>query len=335
MINAAAIATVTTGSHNDAAARLNDETQQWHLGRLLGQRSRWRPANRFAATSRMGADDLAPAEQRLLGVNLLWAGFSAADVQAYVGPANRHPREATEADWQTVARSDKIENWYPLPLGVNWLDFGHPSRPAPFDCGSRSVIDEAKSHPHMRGNTRGGRRVWLGEFMALSPLGDADLKSVVAPPPVAADALHPPIPVRFHLDEPKFVTLAIDDADGRRVRNLVSETWFPAGDNVVWWDGTNDLLRDTDAARHGIYRIPARTCRAGRVPSPRPGAQADRLAFRILDLHRWRPGLDNCRSSRRLAGQSLAAEQRAVRSGQQGPRRQAARVLGKLCQRRD
>ena len=48
------------------------------------------------------------------------------------------------------------------------------------------TIDEAKSHRHLRGKKHDGKRVWLGEFMALSPLGDADLKSVVAPPAVAA-----------------------------------------------------------------------------------------------------------------------------------------------------
>jgi len=59
----------------------------------------------------------------------------------------------------------------------------------------------------------------------------------------AQEGDHPPIPVRFSLDEPSFVTLVIDDAEGHRVRNLVSETEFPAGDNVVWWDGTDDTGR--------------------------------------------------------------------------------------------
>ncbi len=67
-----------------------------------------------------------PQPRQLLGVNLIWAGFAAAEVQTYVGPADRHPREATDADWRTLVRSDKIENWYPLQLGVNWLDFGQP-----------------------------------------------------------------------------------------------------------------------------------------------------------------------------------------------------------------
>ena len=69
---------------------------------------------------------------------------------------------------------------------------------------------------------------------------------------------HPPIPIRFSLTEPGLVTLVVEDADGRRVRNLLSETPFPAGDNVAWWDGLDDLGRDPDAARHGLYQLPAR-----------------------------------------------------------------------------
>ena len=81
------------------------------------------------------------------------------------------------------------------------------------------------------------------------------------PPPAAA--LHGPIPVRFTLDAPGYVTLVIESADGRRVRNLVSETPFPAGPNTVWWDATDDLARDVDAARHGVYHIPAQLVAPG------------------------------------------------------------------------
>src|SRR4051812_34099342 len=75
--------------------------------------------------------------------------------------------------------------------------------------------------------------------------------------PCAEVVAHPPIPIRFNLPEAGWVTLVIDDANGKRVRNLVSETQFPKGDNVVWWDATDDLLRDPEAYRHGVYYIPA------------------------------------------------------------------------------
>jgi len=59
----------------------------------------------------------------------------------------------------------------------------------------------------------------------------------------AAPALHPPIPIRFTLSKPGYVTLVINDLHGRRVRNLVSDTLFPAGNDVAWWDGLDDTGR--------------------------------------------------------------------------------------------
>ena len=74
---------------------------------------------------------------------------------------------------------------------------------------------------------------------------------------------HPSIAVRFHLPRPSFVTLVIEDAHGMRVRNLVSETYFPAGDNVAWWDGLDDWGRDTNSADHGVYRAPGKPVALG------------------------------------------------------------------------
>ena len=49
-----------------------------------------------------------------------------------------------------------------------------------------------------------------------------------------------PIPIAFTLDKPGVVTLVIDNAQGNRVRNLISETPFEAGKHVVEWDGCDD-----------------------------------------------------------------------------------------------
>ncbi|MES2828863.1 MAG: PA14 domain-containing protein [Bacteroidota bacterium] len=53
----------------------------------------------------------------------------------------------------------------------------------------------------------------------------------------------PPIPIHFTLQKPGFVTLVIEDASGKRVRNLISETPFSAGENIAYWDGLDDLGR--------------------------------------------------------------------------------------------
>ncbi len=75
---------------------------------------------------------------------------------------------------------------------------------------------------------------------------------------------HPPIPIPFTLGESGLVTLVIEDADGIRVRNLVSETPFPAGTNTVFWDGLDDLGRDAEAASHGVYHVPGKAVLPGR-----------------------------------------------------------------------
>jgi hypothetical protein len=72
-----------------------------------------------------------------------------------------------------------------------------------------------------------------------------------------------PIAVHFHLDHPGFVTLVIENERGLRVRNLVSEAFFPAGDQVAWWDGLDDLERDTNSAEHAVYSVPGRVVEPG------------------------------------------------------------------------
>ncbi|CAM3949132.1 hypothetical protein SAMN06265348_10491 [Pedobacter westerhofensis] len=71
-----------------------------------------------------------------------------------------------------------------------------------------------------------------------------------------AQSARPPIAVNFNLKEAGYVTLVIEDGNGQRVRNLVSDTFFKGGNNTVWWDGLNDLGRDLDAAHHGVYAVP-------------------------------------------------------------------------------
>ncbi len=194
-----------------------------------------------------------PAAVPLRGLGLLWTGFGAAQVEAFTGPDDVSPLEAAATDWRTVAASESLVCEYPLRLGPNWLDFGSTVRTRAVRL--RITGPAEPKHPHVTGKVESGRRVWLGELLALSPLGDAPLASALPP---QAEELPPPIPVRFTLPEPGGVTLVIEDSDGRRVRNLVSETPFPAGENVAWWDGGDDLGRDPDAAAHGLYHVPTR-----------------------------------------------------------------------------
>ncbi|HEY1786279.1 MAG TPA: hypothetical protein VGG30_12045, partial [Pirellulales bacterium] len=94
----------------------------------------------------------------------------------------------------------------------------------------------------------------------LATLGSGTPLASLVPP---KNESRPPIPVRFNIPKAGVVTLVIEDEEHKRVRNLVSETPFPAGDNVAWWDGSDDLLRDPDSYRHGLYHIPTRPVAPG------------------------------------------------------------------------
>lgn len=81
--------------------------------------------------------------------------------------------------------------------------------------------------------------------------------------PVAFAAAQPAIPITFELKEPGNVTLVIEGADGKRIRNLVSESPFPAGKHTVAWDGLDDLGRDPEAAKHSVFHIPGKLVAPG------------------------------------------------------------------------
>ncbi|MGD8238931.1 MAG: hypothetical protein PVH68_10295, partial [Armatimonadota bacterium] len=88
-------------------------------------------------------------------------------------------------------------------------------------------------------------RIALGVVLAIVP-------SLAAPE--AADDLHAPIPIRFTLDHPGHVTIVIEDARGRRVRNLIAATHFDAGEHTVWWEGLDDG-ESIKLPRGAVHRI--------------------------------------------------------------------------------
>jgi hypothetical protein len=191
---------------------------------------------------------------QLRGLTALWAGFDAAETQIFVGPANANPMIAPATQWQPIGSKYSFQNQDPRWFGVDWLDFNKTVTTRAVRLRITAPTVEGR-HPHIAGQSRNGTRIWLGEIMALSPLNAGDLKAAVAVGAVAA-APHPPIPIHFTLRAPSRVTLVIEDANGNRVRNLVSDTPFPAGANTAWWDGSDDLGRTPEAAEHGVYLIP-------------------------------------------------------------------------------
>ena len=189
------------------------------------------------------------------GLASLGTGFSAADVQIYTGPAGEVPSLASTSEWKTVQSVSGWKSFYPQILQVHWIDLGGPVTTRAIRLRLTAALNEREVHPHLIGKTNGGMRVWLDELMALKVFDTGALSAAVLP--VATDQSHAPIPISFSLPEDGFVTLVIDDSNGKRVRNLVADTAFPKGHHIAYWDGTDDLKRDQDSANHGLYSIPS------------------------------------------------------------------------------
>lgn len=185
-----------------------------------------------------------PSEVTLSGIALpgqaiAGAGFGRAKVQRFTGDASARPAEAPQSSWETVL---DIAN-DPLSPQLNVAEFDWFAFPAGVATRALRLLitqpaDTTGSDPGgIEPFVRGGKRVWLEEWLALVSLGERPLEAAVVPRPSTSQ---PPIPVTFTLEKPGLVTLVIEDATGRRVRNLVSETPFSAGTNTVWWDGCDD-----------------------------------------------------------------------------------------------
>jgi hypothetical protein len=79
--------------------------------------------------------------------------------------------------------------------------------------------------------------------------------AAAAPTPAAKDTALEPIvvPVTFTLAKPQAVTVVVEDAQGKRVRNLFGAKEFPAGTHTVSWDGLVESGMDV-VTIHGHYR---------------------------------------------------------------------------------
>ncbi len=251
--NIAIQATVTASANSEAATKVID-------GRDNGAFDGWDNGDQGQELPISPEDPawvmLSWKEPRTIaGVCLVNAGAGAAEVQYCTASADRHPTLADDEDWTTAVAATPVDPLYPRALPLCPLPFAKAVTTRGVRVRFVTPFDDANCHGHIAGKAAHGRRMWLSEVMALTPLGDAP---VTAPVAARRDDDHPPIPIRFHLAKPGLVTLVIEDADGNRVRNLVSETRFPAGDNTAWWDGLDDRDRDYEAAAHHTYRIPGK-----------------------------------------------------------------------------
>ena len=200
-----------------------------------------------------------PKPVEISSIAVSYCLFRTAEVQIFVGKG--HPKDASDKDWKTVKTCNRFRTWLPHRSLLTLLDLDRPVTTR----GLRLRIIEPSdpkldSSPNCLRRSQDGTAVQLGELMALGTMEaerSARKAFAAAQPPEVG------IPIAFDMPFDGLATLVIEDKDGKRVRNLVSAQPFKKGKNTVLWDGSDDLGRDADAARHGLYRVPYRAVTPG------------------------------------------------------------------------
>ncbi|MCX7597960.1 MAG: hypothetical protein N2512_03700, partial [Armatimonadetes bacterium] len=227
------------------------QMEAWGPHRLTdGTLAEWknaRPESRHIAEADPEWAILAwPEPRKISGVWLVNVFGKRVAVDAYQGLAAISPSLAPETAWTELARAEAPVWWRPP-----YTDFAIPFV-APVSTKAlriRIIEPLTTENPDIAWVTADGQRrhiAWIGEILALEDLGEGP-----PPGPRAMASEHPPIAVRYRLPRAGEVTIAINDARGRRVRNLLAGVSRKAGDNVEWWDGCDDAGR---LVPPGIYQ---------------------------------------------------------------------------------
>ncbi|MFA4030233.1 MAG: hypothetical protein GDYSWBUE_001857 [Candidatus Fervidibacterota bacterium] len=197
----------------------------------------WRSAREEPITERSPSWVILRWEQprRISGVWLVNVFGKRIAVDAYVGRGIVNPALAHENAWKQVAIAD-VPIWWRPPYTDFAVKFTEQVETAALRI--RIVEPLTSENPDIAYVTQGGKLrniARIGEVLALEDVGDKDL-----PVPSKPKELTPPIPIRYALPKDGYVTIAINDAHGKRLRNLIAHSFRRKGENVDWWDGTDD-----------------------------------------------------------------------------------------------
>ena len=194
-----------------------------------------------------------PSPARFRCVGLDYPCFNAAEIQVCTAPATVAPRDARPGDWKTVKTVSNLHSRYPTAFRTAFVDLGKAVTTRGVRVLVTAPMVTSREHPHNKKFSQGGTAATLDELFVLAEPADAKaLRKACAP--VETEA--PGVPVAFDMPFDGLATLVVETPDGRRVRNLAAARPFAKGRNVVKWDCSDDLLRDVDAANHGLYSIP-------------------------------------------------------------------------------
>ncbi len=164
---------------------------------------------------------LAWDEPRTLDGLYLQDNFTAFGVDFFAGPATVSPLAGIETEWRRL-RDDQYQ--VDSQQG-RWLRFAEPLT----TTGLRLRISKVSTERDAPAQV-----ARIDALLVFEQLGEAPAPNLaIAPPP-------PPFAIPYRAPRDGYSTLVVDDAQGRRVRNLFARTPRTAGDYRQAWDLTDE-----------------------------------------------------------------------------------------------
>ncbi|MCS7253225.1 MAG: hypothetical protein RMK18_07725 [Armatimonadota bacterium] len=200
----------------------------------------WRSAREEPITEKSPSWVILHWEQpkRISGVWLVNVFGKRVAIDTFTGKRVVNPALANESMWKQSAIVD-VPIWWRPPYTDMGIKF--PASVETLALRVRIIEPLTGENPDIAYVTQGGKLTniaRIGEVLALEDIGGRSL-----PAPPTPQKLTPPVPIRYTLPSDSYVTIAINDAQGRRVRNLIAHAFRHRGANVDWWDGTDDSGR--------------------------------------------------------------------------------------------
>jgi hypothetical protein len=192
-----------------------------------------------------------PEAKTFSGVGLLNAFAKELEIDAFKGDAAGHPAIAPEPAWSKVGAVTWPVRRRPSYTAVQ-IRFAEPVTTRALRV--RIVKTLSDENPdivgHFNRNPKDrNRHVSLGGVMAFATLGDTPI------PPRPARGEKPPLAVRYTMPYAGKVALAINDANGRRVRNLIADVERSVGEQSEPWDGCDDAGNPVPPGAYSVKGI--------------------------------------------------------------------------------
>lgn len=179
---------------------------------------------------------LAWDEPRAISGLYLQDNFGDYKVDVFIGAAGATPLAGVDAEWKKIKEEQIREN----RQQGRWIQFAEPVKTTGLRIRIfKALTDKGGASPVAR----------LDAILAFEDLGTALVPAVVTDLP-------PPYKIAYQSPQAGLLTLAIDDAQGRRVRNLMAREPRGAGPHEERWDLADENGKLVEA---GTYRWKAIT----------------------------------------------------------------------------